>query len=413
MTVPMETVRDRIWLWGHPAGCHTLSREQWGLEGRSTIEPVAAARHMGIRNVMMVRYELEPQPPFTEYARPFAELDRVVWSIEGGGGADVDAALALQGTLPNLRGLMLDDYFGRVPRSPMWLAANDVTFPVHLTLTLAEPAPVKRIELTQSDWLSGDYRTARFAIDCRAEADAAWEEVAAGALPPEAGRSLDVHLRDAAATAALRVRVLGTHDTSGARSCGLSRVRLFDAEGTELNEGIAASADSEYEGHPAGNVLASDPDDDSEFSLASLRRLRARLAASQPPLDLWVVLYTNELGSGALATHLPLCDVIALWTWRAEDLDRLEAEMDRLDQVAGAKRKVLGLYMWDYGAHAPMPLEAMERQCATGLRWLREGRIEGLIFLASCITDLGLPAVEYSREWIARHGDTPLAPTAK
>jgi hypothetical protein len=82
--------------------------------------------------------------------------------------------------------------------------------------------------------------------------------------------------------------------------------------------------------------------------------------------------------------------------------------MDRLDAVAGPKRKVLGLYMWDYGTHRPMPIAAMGHQCEIGLSWLKEGRVEGLIFLASCICDLNLQAVEWSRRWIARHGDSRL-----
>jgi len=48
-----------------------------------------------------------------------------------------------------------------------------------------------------------------------------------------------------------------------------------------------------------------------------------------------------------------------------------------------------------------MPLDAMARQCELGLRWLHEGRIEGMIFLASCICDLKLETVEWARNWIA------------
>ena len=39
---------------------------------------------------------------------------------------------------------------------------------------------------------------------------------------------------------------------------------------------------------------------------------------------------------------------------------------------------------------------------------VREGRIEGLNFLASCICDLGLEAVDWARRWIAAHGPEPL-----
>lgn len=260
----MDAVRDRLWLWGHPAGSHTKRDPQWGVPGRSSIEPVEAARYMGIPNVVMVRYELEPEPPFEEYARPFAELDRVVWSIEGAGGDDVEAALELREVLPNLEGIIMDDYFGRVA-----------------------------------------------------------------------------------------------------------------------------------EGH-----------DEGAFSLGALQALKPKLAGVKPPLDLWVVLYMHELAMGErLRPHLELCDVVTLWTWRAAELADLETNMAACDEITAGRRRVLGLYMWDYGTGNPMPLDAMGRQCEVALKWLHEGRIEGMIFLASCICDLGLETVEWTRRWIAEHGD--------
>ena len=65
--------------------------------------------------------------------------------------------------------------------------------------------------------------------------------------------------------------------------------------------------------------------------------------------------------------------------------------------------------MWDYGEKKPMPLELMQHQCELGHEWLRQGRIDGMIFLASCICDLDLEAVEWTRQWIAHNGDEPLA----
>ncbi len=76
--------------------------------GRSTITPAKAAVFLGIPNALMVRYELDPQPPFEPHARPLASMRHVVWSIEGGGG-DVDAVLERTRTLPNLRGVILGD----------------------------------------------------------------------------------------------------------------------------------------------------------------------------------------------------------------------------------------------------------------------------------------------------------------
>ncbi|MBC8236527.1 hypothetical protein H8E77_43830, partial [bacterium] len=122
-------------------------------------------------------------------------------------------------------------------------------------------------------------------------------------------------------------------------------------------------------------------------------------------LDLWVVLYTNDFDLECLRPHLDLCDAVMMWTWQASDLVHLEKNFARLEDIAVNNRKILGLYMYDYGARRPMPVDLMEMQCEMGLRWLREGRIEGMIFLASCICDLGLDAVEWTQSWIAKVGD--------
>lgn len=50
----------------------------------------------------------------------------------------------------------------------------------------------------------------------------------------------------------------------------------------------------------------------------------------------------------------------------------------------------------------------MQRQTELGCEWLRQGRIEGIIFLATPNVDVGLEAVEWTRKWIARVGDEPL-----
>ena len=138
-----------------------------------------------------------------------------------------------------------------------------------------------------------------------------------------------------------------------------------------------------------------------------LRGLRDRLRSGDRPLDLWVVLYQHQLPR-PVREHLEHCDVINFWTWNARDLPAQEESFGRLEDLAPASRKVLGCYLWDYGDRQPMPLDLMEQQCVQGLEWLRQGRIEGMVFLASCICDMGLPAVEWTRQWIAEVGDSTL-----
>ena len=70
---------------------------------------------------------------------------------------------------------------------------------------------------------------------------------------------------------------------------------------------------------------------------------------------------------------------------------------------------ILGCYLWDFSLPTrTIPIELMEHQCELGLKWLRAGEIEGIIFLGSNIMDKHLKAVEWTREWIARVGEEKL-----
>jgi hypothetical protein len=145
----------------------------------------------------------------------------------------------------------------------------------------------------------------------------------------------------------------------------------------------------------------------SRVSVAQLAEFHAALHAVPRPLDLWVVLYRHDLEFG-VQDHVAQCDVVNFWTWEPAQLWNLEANFARVEAMAPTKRKVLGCYMYDFNEGKPMPLDVMEHQCTLGLRWLREGRIDGMVFLASCICDTGLDAVEWSKRWIAEVGDQTL-----
>lgn len=144
------------------------------------------------------------------------------------------------------------------------------------------------------------------------------------------------------------------------------------------------------------------------YTPEELEAVRKRLFVGGRRLDLWVTLYTHNLSLPNLEKHLERCDGVTYWTWRAGELSKLEESLDRLERASPSSRKILGCYMWDYGDHGPMPIHLMQHQCRLGLKWLREGRIEGMIFLASCICDLGLEAVEWTRKWILEVGEESL-----
>ncbi len=152
------------------------------------------------------------------------------------------------------------------------------------------------------------------------------------------------------------------------------------------------------------------PDADGSISrvgLDDLAATRARLHAAAHPLDLFTVLYAHDLAL-PIRDYVALSDVLTFWHWRAEELSRLEENFVRLEGIAHDKRLLLGCYLWDYGASRPMPLELMQHQCLLGRRLLREGRIEGMIFLASCVCDLELDTVAWVRNWIDEVGDAAI-----
>jgi hypothetical protein len=145
-------------------------------------------------------------------------------------------------------------------------------------------------------------------------------------------------------------------------------------------------------------------DGQGALSTEQLRRLRSQLTIDSVQRDLYVVLYQHQLDL-PIQSHLEYCDKITFWTWKSEDIQTLEENFDRFERVAPRQGKLLGCYLWDYGNRAPMPLHLMEKQCTLGREWVRQGRIEGMIFLASNVCDIELETVEFTRQWIASVGD--------
>ncbi len=138
-----------------------------------------------------------------------------------------------------------------------------------------------------------------------------------------------------------------------------------------------------------------------------LSALRERTVILGKRLPIICGVYTNQL-SPRIVPHLEQVDKVALWTWVASDLEHLEENLQKLERLFAPKPIILGCYMFDYGRNRRISVQHMRQQCELGLKWLRAGRIEGMIFLASNICDQELEAVEWTRKWIKAVGDEPL-----
>lgn len=145
----------------------------------------------------------------------------------------------------------------------------------------------------------------------------------------------------------------------------------------------------------------------AQWNVEQLAEVRRQARQDGKKLDMLVTLYTSQLEL-PLQDYLALLDVYTLWTGSPADLRNLEANLAKAEKLAPRLRKMLGCYVVDYGEKKTMPVDLMKHQCETGLKWLQQGRIEGIIFLGNTTMDFGFEAVEWTREWIRKVGDSSL-----
>jgi len=149
----------------------------------------------------------------------------------------------------------------------------------------------------------------------------------------------------------------------------------------------------------------------ASLTLDQVRDVQRQLKSGSKKLDLFVTLYTRQLVP-EIREYLDLIDVVTLWTWETAELANLEANLAKLEKLAPKSRKLLGCYTADYDPKRTpwwidLPVPIMQRQCETGLKWLREKRIDGIIIYGTAM-DLGWNSVEWARTWLQKVGDTPL-----
>jgi len=416
-------VRDHLWVWGHDASFDWPAHEDGETPGKNRMTPVEGAVYLDVPNVMFIQYQGIPAAPFQQYYTPFKAMKQVYWTLSNNGnqvhelGQEQEHVYQLAADNPNITGLLLDDFligpFGDNEDSH-WLAANNAAFPVSLVASLPQEVTADSLALTQTAWEGGGYRTAKFAVDVSRDGTN-WQEVATGELPDDPGATGKLSFPEQP-LGLLRVRVLSSHDTQVAMSCGLKALALFRKDQPVSLAGAQFRASSEYPGHEAVRLLLPGVVADggakvftSQVGPQDLAAAKRRMQAIDGrKLDLAVVVYNRQIDPG-IVPILKDVDSVLFWTWDSSDLKDLEANFRRLKELLPGKKVFLGCYLWDFCSPPhTISTDLMEHQCELGLKWLRAGEIEGMIFLGTNIMDKNLKAVEWTREWIARVGDEKL-----
>jgi hypothetical protein len=157
-----------------------------------------------------------------------------------------------------------------------------------------------------------------------------------------------------------------------------------------------------------GSAAQSDPNSEvkpapASLSLEEMKKLHEETLAYKRRLDLAVVLYTAQL-CPAIKPVMKFVDVVSLWIWAGNDIQKIETNFQKYRTLVPDKPTLLGIYMWDFGGKKELSAELMAKQLDYAYRLYKEGQIEGLIFHCTPLCNKGLAAVDYAREWIAKHG---------
>ncbi len=136
-----------------------------------------------------------------------------------------------------------------------------------------------------------------------------------------------------------------------------------------------------------------------------LKMIRAGLDKSVRRLDLYVVWYTHETGF-VDPSIFQYIDGITLWTWDSKGLPKLEERFADVEAKFPGKKILLGVYLFDFVHCYPVPRDLMEHQCELGLKLMREGRVDGMIFEANSVMGVGFENDQWTRQWIQRVGWT-------
>lgn len=154
-----------------------------------------------------------------------------------------------------------------------------------------------------------------------------------------------------------------------------------------------------------------------QVPIENLYEVRRRLHEDGPrPLAMWMVLYTADYGldrkqNAALMPYLEPFDGIILWTWEEKDIVQFDEKYELFSEMAKDKRKMLGLYLFNFGESRQATAKAVLWQLERYSELLRQGAIEGIVLHTNTMADLDYEAYNVCVDWMDKHGDGEIGGT--
>lgn len=141
--------------------------------------------------------------------------------------------------------------------------------------------------------------------------------------------------------------------------------------------------------------------DPADKCAALLKEVRDGLDQAPRRMNIYVTWYTHDLDV-LDETIMNYIDGLTLWTWKSEELPLLEERVNKISELFPQKKKLLGIYLYDFSSRKPVPNELMEHQCEVALRLLKEKKIDGMVFEANTVMGVGLPSELWLRKWLEK-----------
>ena len=135
--------------------------------------------------------------------------------------------------------------------------------------------------------------------------------------------------------------------------------------------------------------------------------IRKKLDTCSRPMDIVITWYPHVARGDDSEVYKDI-DGVAIYTWNALDLDKLDEVIETAKKTFPDKKIYLGCYLFDFSRSYPLTREQMEFQCERGKKWLLDGTIAGMMFVTNAVMAPGMTNDLWLRDWIKQNGDIEL-----
>ncbi|HPE95312.1 MAG TPA: hypothetical protein PLT66_04515 [Bacillota bacterium] len=146
------------------------------------------------------------------------------------------------------------------------------------------------------------------------------------------------------------------------------------------------------------------PNNYLNYTPKMLSAYRDKLHAAEA--EMWMVLYSKQLFCDLeLEAFINEFDGVSLWFWEEKDIADFELYVHEFFRLTEGKQRMLGCYMYDFGAQKPSSDGCVTYQLDKSREFILSNKTQGVMLHTNVIADLGFAAVEEARAWLEAHGD--------